>query len=641
MILLQASQLTKSFAGDTLFTDVKFEIKTNDRVAIVGRNGAGKTTLMKILAGVESYDSGHLMLAKNIRMGYLTQQMTLNADGTVYEAMMKPFLHLVEMEKKLQSIADYLSGQSAHADSEAYQNKLAEYEKLQAAFEAEDGYKYDHKIKTVLTGLNFTEDDFNQKIDYFSGGQKTRLALAEMLLQEPDLLLLDEPTNHLDMQTTAWLENYLLTYQGAIIVISHDRFFLDKVASTVYDVALGRVTKYVGNYSKFIVERDAFYEKMTAEYERQQAEIERLETFVQKNITRASTSGMAKSRRKVLEKMVRIEAPKLDDHSLNLNFRIDRESGNDVLTATALEVGYDAPITAPISFDVKKQDAIAVIGPNGIGKTTLIKTIAKRLPALSGDIKYGANVSIGYYDQKQAEFSSTNTVLEELWQYYPTMPEKDIRAVLGRFLFVQDDVKKAINDLSGGEKARLQLAKLSLENNNVLILDEPTNHLDIDAKEILEEALIHYAGTVLFVSHDRYFINRIATKVLNVTSEGAAIFLGDYTYFTEKEEERAAHEAFEEREIDAALVESTSYEDNKQMRKERRKMERTRLKLEQDIEAQEALIADIEQTLTLPDIFNDSQKSYELHQKMVAAQEKLESAMDQWAELEAILEESE
>ncbi|TDM12150.1 ABC-F family ATP-binding cassette domain-containing protein [Macrococcus lamae] len=639
MILLQASQLSKSFSGDTLFADVKFEIKTHDRVAIVGRNGAGKTTLMKILAGVESYENGHLMLAKNIRIGYLTQQMTLNAEGTVYEAMMKPFQHLVDMERKLAGIANYLGNNSSQADSDEYKNKLTEYEKLQAAFEAQDGYTFEHKIKTVLTGLNFKEEDFNQKIDYFSGGQKTRLALAEMLLQQPDLLLLDEPTNHLDMETTAWLENYLLTYKGAIIVISHDRYFLDKVVGAVYDVALGRVTKYVGNYSKFIAERDAFYDKMTAEYERQQAEIERLETFVQKNITRASTSGMAKSRRKILEKMVRIEAPKLDDHSVNLNFNIERESGNDVLSAADLEVGYTMPITAPVSFDVKKQDAIAVIGPNGIGKTTLIKTIAKRLPALSGEVKYGANVSIGYYDQKQAEFSSSNTVLEELWQYYPTMPEKDVRAVLGRFLFVQDDVKKAINDLSGGEKARLQLAKLSLENNNVLILDEPTNHLDIDAKEILEEALIHYPGTVLFVSHDRYFINRIATKVLNITAEGSALFLGDYTYFTEKEEERAAHEAYDQQE-QLPITRTTSYEDNKQARKERRKMERALQQLEEDVAAKEELISEIEQTLTLPDVFNDSQKSYELHQQLVTAQAQLEELMEQWAELEANLEET-
>ncbi|TDM00658.1 ABC-F family ATP-binding cassette domain-containing protein [Macrococcus carouselicus] len=634
MILLQASQLNKSFGGEDIFTDVKIEIKTNDRIAIVGRNGAGKTTLMKILAGAESYDSGHFMRAKNINIGYLTQQMTLDAEGTVYEAMLKPFSHLIEMEKKLADITTYLAEESAQAGTPAYDQKLADFEKLQLQFETTGGYQYEHKIKTILTGLNFTPDDFNQKIDYFSGGQKTRLALAEMLIREPDLLMLDEPTNHLDMDTTAWLENYLTTYQGAIVVISHDRYFLDKVVNTVYDVALGRVSRYVGNYSKFLALRDAFYDKMTAEYERQQAEIERLETFVQKNITRASTSGMAKSRRKILEKMTRIEAPKLDNHSVNLQFHIDRESGHDVLDVRALEVGYKSPITSPITFDVKKQDAIAVIGPNGIGKTTLIRTIAKKLPALSGEIKYGANISIGYYDQKQAEFTSSNTVLEELWQYYPEMPEKDIRAVLGRFLFVQDDVRKIINDLSGGEKARLQLAKLSLENNNLLILDEPTNHLDIDAKEILEQALMTYPGTILFVSHDRFFINQIATKVLNVTAEGASLFLGDYTYFIEKEEERLAYEAFEKIEVAEEKPKTTGYEENKAQRKERRKIERALVQLEEKIEKYEARIQTIELELTHPDVFNDSQKSYALHQEMVGYQTRLEEAMNEWAELE-------
>lgn len=634
MILLQASQLNKSFGGEDIFTDVKLEIKTNDRIAIVGRNGAGKTTLMKILAGAEGYDSGHLMRAKNINIGYLTQQMTLDAEGTVYEAMLKPFSHLQDMERKLTSITTYLAEESDKAGTEAYADKLAELERLQLQFENAGGYQYEHKIKTVLTGLNFSPADFDQKIDYFSGGQKTRLALAEMLIREPDLLMLDEPTNHLDMETTAWLENYLSTYQGAIVVISHDRYFLDKVVNVVYDVALGRVMRYVGNYSRFLAQREAFYKKMSAEYERQQAEIERLETFVQKNITRASTSGMAKSRRKILEKMTRIEAPKLDDHSVNLQFNIDRESGNDVLAVKELEVGYERPITAPITFDVKKQDAIAVIGPNGIGKTTLIKTIAKRLEKLGGDIKYGANVSIGYYDQKQAEFKSSNTVLEELWQYYPEMQEKDVRAVLGRFLFVQDDVKKIINDLSGGEKARLQLAKLSLENNNVLILDEPTNHLDIDAKEILEQALMTYPGTILFVSHDRFFINQIATKVLNITHAGASLFLGDYTYFIEKEEERLAHEAYQAVEEETAKPQQTDYAENKAQRKERRKIERALQQLEKDIEAYEARIQAVELELTQPDVFNDSQRSYELHQELVALQDKLEAAMEEWAELE-------
>lgn len=637
LILLQASNLTKSYSGENIFSNVKFEVKSNDRIAIVGRNGAGKTTLMKILAGTEDYDTGHLSIAKHVNIGYLTQQMTLNAEGTVFEAMKKPFLHLERMQHELNNIALYLSEHSDDAASEAYLEKLTEYEKLQHKFEAADGYLYETKIKSVLTGLNFKEEDFNKTIDSFSGGQKTRLALAEMLLHNPDLLLLDEPTNHLDMDTTAWLENYLTTYSGAIVIISHDRYFLDKVVNTVYDVALGQVTKYVGNYSKFIALRDQYYEKMQAQYERQQAEIKRLETFVQKNITRASTSGMAKSRRKVLEKMTKIEMPKQDHHSMNLRFSIDKETGNDVLRCTDLAIGYDAPLATNINFDVSKQDAIAFIGPNGIGKTTLIKTIAKLLKPLSGDVHYGANLSIGYYDQKQAEFSSNNTVLEELWQYYPTMPEKEIRTVLGRFLFVQDEVKKIINDLSGGEKARLQLAKLSLENHNVLILDEPTNHLDIDAKEVLEDALIHYPGTLLFVSHDRYFINKLATKVFHMDKEGGRMFLGDYSYFIEKEEERMAILAH------LSVEETTTHKENdydafKANQKERRKLERQKEKLEQQIEVHEARINEIELELTKPEVFSDIEKANTLNNELMALNRENESLLEEWSEIEMMLE---
>ncbi|MCE4958033.1 ABC-F family ATP-binding cassette domain-containing protein [Macrococcoides caseolyticum] len=637
MILLQASNITKSYSGENIFSNVKFEVKSNDRIAIVGRNGAGKTTLMKILAGTEEFDSGHLSMTKNVKLGYLTQQMTLNADGTVYEAMKKPFLHLEKMQKELSEIAQYLSDESHQASSADYQQKLIEYEKLQHQFETQDGYLYETKIKTVLTGLNFKEEDFHQKIDTFSGGQKTRLALAEMLLHNPDLLLLDEPTNHLDMDTTAWLENYLTTYSGAIVIISHDRYFLDKVVNTVYDVALGQVQKYVGNYSKFIEQRDQFYEKMQAQYERQQAEIKRLETFVQKNITRASTSGMAKSRRKVLQKMSKIDMPKQDDHSMRLRFNIQKETGNDVLRINDLAIGYDTPLAKHLNLDIKKQDAVAFIGPNGIGKTTLIKTIAKQLQALNGDIHYGSNVSIGYYDQKQAEFFSNNTVLEELWQYYPHLPEKEIRTVLGRFLFVQDDVKKIINDLSGGEKARLQLAKLSLEENNVLILDEPTNHLDIDAKEVLEDALIHYPGTLLFVSHDRYFINKIATKVFQMTDKGGKLFLGDYSYFIEKEEERIAHEQFNEQVMKQAQKEPSN-NDFKANQKERRKIERQLERTEQDIQQTEAKIADIEEQLTLPEVFNDHEKAHQLNQELIALNQSLEQMVEQWTELELTLE---
>ena len=520
-------------------------MKTGERIGVVGRNGAGKSTLMKIIAGVENYDSGRISKIKNLTMSYLTQQMTLNSEATVFEEMSKPFEHIKKIENLIKDETDWLARNGQDYESDEYQSHIEKYETLTNRYEQLDGYQYESKIKTVLHGLNFTESDFNKPINDFSGGQKTRLSLAQMLLKEPDLLLLDEPTNHLDMETTKWLEDYLKYFKGAIVIISHDRYFLDKIVTQVYDVALGNVKHYVGNYEQFIKQRNQYYEKRMQEFEKQQEEIKRLETFVEKNITRASTSGMAKSRRKTLEKMERIDKPMIDARSANIQFGFDRNTGNDVMHIHDLKIGYDSPITRPINLEVFKGDHIAIIGPNGVGKTTLIKTIAEKQHKLGGQIIFGANLQIGYYDQKQAEFKSNKTILDYVWDQYPHMNEKDVRAVLGRFLFVQEDVKKIINDLSGGEKARLQLALLMLQRDNVLILDEPTNHLDIDSKEMLEQALKDFEGTIIFVSHDRYFINQLANKVFDLNINGGQMYLGDYQYYIEKTEEAAAIKAHE------------------------------------------------------------------------------------------------
>jgi ATP-binding cassette subfamily F protein 3 len=640
MILLQLNDISKSFDGEDIFNDVNVEIKTGERIGIVGRNGAGKSTLMKIIAGVEGYDDGHISKIKNLKLGYLTQQMTLNTTSTVIQEMSKPFEHIKKLGQQMNKETDWLAQHADDFDSDDYKEHLEKYESLSNQFEQLEGYQYESKIKTVLHGLNFDEADFDRPINDFSGGQKTRLSLAQMLLSEPDLLLLDEPTNHLDMETTEWLEGYLNYFKGAIVIISHDRYFLDKIVNQIYDVALGDVQHYQGNYAQFIEQRDKYYAKRMQEYEKQQAEIKKLETFVDKNIARASTSGMAKSRRKTLEKMQTIDKPLIDARSANITFDFDRNTGNDVFHIKQLEIGYEEPITEPISLEVTKGDHIAIIGPNGIGKSTLIKTIAEKQHALAGNITTGANLKVGYYDQKQAEFRSTKTILDYVWDQYPTMNEKDIRAVLGRFLFVQEDVKKIINDLSGGEKARLQLALLMLERNNVLILDEPTNHLDIDSKEMLEQALQDFDGTIIFVSHDRYFINQLANKIFDLDRAGGNLYIGDYQYYLDKIAEKqalVAQQANLEDSQNQSIEEhnnTSSYLSQKEQKKEQRQRERKIAQYESDIETYENKIAEIDEQLLSPEIYNDPSKSNELALEKEETEQKLEHAMTEWENLQ-------
>ncbi|MCZ8541396.1 ABC-F family ATP-binding cassette domain-containing protein [Psychrobacillus psychrodurans] len=623
-----------------MLTNVKLEVQDRDRVALVGRNGAGKSTLLKIIAGEMSYDSGEIIMPKNIRLGYLEQHAGLESKLTIWEEMKTIFSHLINSEKELRSLESQMADPTIYEDTEAYSRVAATYDELQLAFNEAGGYRFESDIRSILHGMQFFPDDYDKPVQALSGGQKTRLALAKMLLSKPDLLILDEPTNHLDIQTLSFLENYLKNYSGAVLIVSHDRYFLDQVVNFVYEVSRHNVVRYVGNYSSYLTQKAKNYELDRKKYEKQQEEKAKLEDFVSKNLARASTTKMAQSRRKVIEKTDWMESPDGDEKSASFGFTIDRPSGNDVLRLEQIAVGYpNKTVSSNISFSVYKQDRIALVGPNGVGKSTLLKTIMKQLNAADGKIQYGTNVQFGYYDQEQAALTGNKTALQELWDEWPLMNERDVRTVLGRFLFSGDDVQKTVSTLSGGEKARLALAKLMLLKANTLVLDEPTNHLDLDSKEVLENALLDFPGTIIFVSHDRYFINRIATKVIELASEDATLFLGDYDYYLEKKEE------MEELALENAVVENTVVTKvntstiDKESKKKERQLRRQLEELESQIPTVDVEIATIEEKLCDPEIFQDHEAVQQLQRELDQLKEKQDDLSNEWLELQEQLEE--
>ena len=634
-MLIQLNNVTKNFVVNEVFSNVKMEINDKDRIAIVGRNGAGKSTLLKIISGEIDFDNGERTVSKDTTIGYLSQEFIVREDLSIYEEMITCFNEIIELEKELEKISYELTSENIESNP----GLLDKYDRLQNQVLTHKDYHYKSKIDSVLYGLDFDKEVFDKKISTFSGGEKTRLSMAKLLLSEPDLLILDEPTNHLDMENVSWLENYLSSYNGAIVIVSHDRYFIDKVVNVVYNLEFGKLKKYVGNYSNFLRQYEEDYEKNLKEYVSQQKDIKRLEEFVQKNIARASTSKMAKSRQKVLDKMEIIDNPRKDDKAANIEFRIKEQSGRDVLIINDLQVGYEEQVGQKYNFSVYKGDRLAIVGKNGIGKSTLIKTIAKKQKKLGGNIQYGSKVSLGYYDQKQAEFESSKTILNELWDEYPLMKEAEVRTVLGRFLFRGDDVLKIVRDLSGGEKARLQLAKLMLEKNNLLILDEPTNHLDITSKQVLEEALENYEGTILFVSHDRYFINKIANKVFDITEEGYSLYLGNYDYYLEKrEQEKIAKRLKEEKIAEAVVKEVNDYVLSKEEKRRIRKLERTRDELIVQIDELESKIKIVNEELMKEEVYTDAVKTQEWNGKLKKLTSELEEKNNSWLELEEELE---
>ncbi len=635
MIILQGNKIERSFSGDVLFKGINIQVDERDRIALVGPNGAGKSTLLKILVGEEAPTSGDIIKKKDISLSYLAQDSRFESDKTIYQEMLKVFSALRDDEARLRQMESDMANSSA----EQLDKIMHDYDKLSESFRQNKGFTYESEIRAILNGFKFDATMWDMPISALSGGQNTRLALAKMLLEVPDLLVLDEPTNHLDIETIAWLENYLTNYQGALIIVSHDRYFLDKVATVTLDLNKFSLDRYVGNYSHFV---DLKAEKVATEqknFDKQQKEIAKLEEFVQKNIVRASTTKRAQARRKQLEKIDRLDKPTASKKSAQMTFHSDKPSGNKVLNLEDAAIGYDNHILSePISFEVNKLDAIAIVGPNGIGKSTLIKSLIGQLPFIKGQLKLGANLEIGYYDQTQSRLTANNSVIDELWSDFPRTPEVEIRNRLGAFLFSGEDVKKTVSMLSGGEKARLLLAKLSMENNNFLLLDEPTNHLDIDSKEVLENALIDYDGTLVFVSHDRYFINRVATKVLEITEEGSQLYLGDYDYYVEKKAELEELARLETQPLTKESQENQTVNDyqlQKENQKEVRKLQRRLSEVENLLESIESSLAELsEQMLST----NDAGLLIDMQKEIDQLNEQQDALLTEWEEIGQQLE---
>lgn len=642
MILLQANQIARLFGAEVLFENINLEIASHSRIALVGRNGAGKSTLLKIIAGIESPDKGTIAKNKTATLGYLAQDTGLNSTATVWEEMLTAFAGIRQMEQRMRSLEVAISETDPTAVN--YEGLLKEYDQLQHEFAEKNGYGYENEIRSVLHGFKFDGTFYEQSIETLSGGQKTRLALAKMLLQKPDILILDEPTNYLDIETLSWLENYLQGYAGALLIVSHDRYFLDKVVNEVYELSRRKMHHYKGNYSRYLVLKAEQLQSEWKAFEKQQEEINKLEDFVARNLVRASTTKRAQSRRKQLEKMERLDRPQGDEKSANFLFSISKPSGNVVMQVDNAAIGYqETVLSEPIDLDVRRKDAIALVGPNGIGKSTLLKSLIHKIPLIRGDVHLGANVSIGYYDQTQSDLHSTKTILKELWDEHPTTPEVEIRTILGSFLFSGEDVEKPITLLSGGEKARVALAKLAMDHDNFLILDEPTNHLDIDSKEVLENALIDYEGTLLFVSHDRYFINRIATKVIELSETGSKLYLGDYDYYVEKKLEETELAAMQQSDVQEKTISQgkQSFFQSKEQQKAIRSLQRKVTQIEADLAKIEAELEEIEQAMTLPDALNDHVRLSSLNQAMETVQATQEQLMEAWENTSLELEELE
>ena len=639
-MILSCQSIYKSFGEKVILNDASFHIEEREKAALIGNNGAGKTTLLRIIMEEISADSGQVVLMKDKKIGYLAQYQEIKGHRTIYEELLSTKQYIIDMEDRMRAAEI----QMKHASGEELERLMNTYTRLTHEFELENGYAYKSELMGVLKGLGFTEEDFNKQIETLSGGQKTRVALGKLLISKPDILLLDEPTNHLDMESISWLETYLLNYPGAVFIVSHDRYFLDKVVTKVIEIDAGQVRMYSGNYSAYAEKKAQLRDAQYKAYLNQQREIKHQEAVIVKlkSFNREKSIRRAESREKMLGKIQRIEKPTEVQSQMRLSLEPRVISGNDVLTVEELSKSFpEQTLFTDISFQIKRGERVALIGNNGTGKTTMLKILNDLIPADSGTFTLGSKVQIGYYDQEHHVLHPEKTIFEEISDTYPTLTETEIRNMLAAFLFTNDDVVKLISSLSGGERGRVSLAKLMLSEANFLILDEPTNHLDIASKEILEEALNSYTGTVLYVSHDRYFINQTATRILELTNQAVVNYIGDYDYYLEKKEEltekyapiQQTEETTSDEAAPAASEGKLTWQQQKEEQARKRKQEAELKKTEQRIEELETRDKEIDETLVLPDVCTNVGRCAELSREKDKIQAELEELYEKWETL--------
>lgn len=634
-MILSCQNICKAFGEEEIIKDACFHIEEKEKAALIGNNGAGKTTLLRIIMNELSADSGSVVISRDKKIGYLAQYQDIHGHQTIYDELSSTKQHIIDMENRIRTLEQEMK----NSQGEQLEKLMQTYSRLTHQFELENGYAYKSQIAGVLKGLGFSEDDFTKQIETLSGGQKTRVALGKLLLSQPDILLLDEPTNHLDMESIAWLENYLLTYPGAVLIVSHDRYFLDKVVTKVVEIEAGYVRMYSGNYSAYALKKAQLRDAQYKAYLNQQREIKHQEAVIAKlkSFNREKSIRRAESREKMLDKMQRLDKPAEINDQMRLTLEPRFISGNDVLTVEELSKTFPGQtLFQNISFEIKRGERVALIGNNGTGKTTLLKILNQVIPADSGKFTLGSKVQIGYYDQEHHVLHMEKTVFQEISDTYPTLTETQIRNMLAAFLFTGDDVFKVISSLSGGERGRVSLAKLMLSEANFLILDEPTNHLDIASKEILEEALNSYTGTVLYVSHDRYFINQTATRIMDLTNQAIVNYIGDYDYYLEKKEELTAKYApltTQEEEAVQVSDNKLSWQQQKEQQAKERKRENELKKTEKRIEELEARDQEIDETMILPEVCTNVAECTRLSKEKAAIAAELEELYEKWEEL--------